>query len=73
MMGTSVIPWSFQRHVTSMIIVNYYVDGSEHNLQKLIQGCEYRNSKEAMCLLDSEPIAEKDRESKTDMPRVTSV
>lgn len=73
MMGTNVIPWSFQRQVTSMIIVNYYVDNSERNLQKPIQGREYRNSKEAMYLLDSEATAEKDREGKTDMPRVTSV
>lgn len=44
------------------------MDGSERNVQKPMQGCEYRNSKEAMCLLDSEAIAEKDREGKADLP-----
>lgn len=49
------------------------MNGSERNLQKPIQGCEYRKFKEAMCLLDSEAIAEKDREGKADLPRATSM
>lgn len=44
------------------------MDGSESNVQQPMQGCEYRNFKEAMCLLDSEAIAEKDREGKVDLP-----
>lgn len=49
------------------------MNGSERNLQKPIQGCEYRKSKEAMCLLDSEAIAEKDREGKAELPCATSM